>query len=50
MAIEALSSEDVHKPNYSYEADIVRRIKEALSAEDDDTQIDVEGIKENNDN
>jgi len=33
MAIEALSAEVVHKPDYSYEADMVRRLKEALSAE-----------------
>ena len=33
MAIEALSAEVVHKPDYSYEADMVRRLKEALSAD-----------------
>ena len=33
MAIEALSAEAVHKPDYSYEADMVRRLKEALSVE-----------------
>lgn len=33
MAIDALSAEAVHKPDYSYEADMVRRLKEALSAE-----------------
>lgn len=33
MAIEALSAEAVHKPDYSYEADMVRRLKESLSAE-----------------
>lgn len=32
MAIEALSAEVVHKPDYSYEADMVRRLKESLSA------------------
>ena len=33
MAIEELSVEAVHKPDYSYEADMVRRLKESLSAE-----------------
>ena len=33
VAIEALSAEVVHKPDYSYEADMVRRLKEALSAD-----------------
>jgi rubrerythrin len=33
MAIEALSAEVVHKPDYSYEADMVRRMKEALSVD-----------------
>ena len=33
VAIEALSAEAVHKPDYSYEADMVRRLKESLSAE-----------------
>ena len=33
MAIEALSAEVVHKPDYSYEADMVRRLKEAQSAD-----------------
>ena len=33
MAIEALQDEAVHKPDYSYEADMVRRLKESLSAQ-----------------
>ena len=31
MVLEALSADAVHKPDYSYEADMVRRLKEALS-------------------
>lgn len=31
MAIEALQAEAVHKPDYSYEAGMVRRLKEALT-------------------
>ena len=39
VAIEALSAEAVHKPDYSYEADMVRRLKESLSAEAEPTVI-----------
>ena len=35
-AIEALSADAVHKPDYSYEADMVRRLKEALLADAED--------------
>lgn len=33
MAIEALSADSVHKPDYSYEAGMVRRLKEAQSVD-----------------
>lgn len=32
-AQKAISAKAIHKPDYSYEADMVRRLKEALSAE-----------------
>ena len=39
--IHALPSADaVHKPDYSYEADMVRRLKEALSAEAETVHIE----------
>lgn len=38
-AQKAISAEAVHKPDYSYEADMVRRLKESLSAEAEPTVI-----------
>ena len=45
MAISALSTDTVHKPDYSYEADMARRLKDALSAEPSDLISSADAIE-----